>query len=115
MRSSIHTALALENLNEDDRQELISLLNSDRPAELRIQRARQLYHQAGVFEKANRLVDKHQAKAEEIADSVESDEFRRLLYYLIDTVLERSDDHQPTIEIAAPQPLTKALPILPKS
>ena len=114
-RPTILWALALENLNEDDKQELILLLNSDRPAELRIQRARQLYHQAGVFEKANRLVDKHQAKAEEIADSVESDEFRRLLYYLIDTVLERSDDHQPTIEIAAPQPLTKALPILPKS
>ncbi|MEE2640238.1 MAG: polyprenyl synthetase family protein [Planctomycetota bacterium] len=114
-RPTILWALALENLNEGDKQELISLLNSDRPAELRIQRARQLYHQAGVFEKANRLIDKHQAKAEEIADSVESDEFRRLLYYLIDTVLERSDDHQPTIEIAAPQPLTKALPILPKS
>lgn len=113
-RPTILWALALDGLSGEQRQELISLIESDRPAELRIQRARQLYHEAGAFEKANRLVDKHQAKAEEIADGIESEDFRRLLYYLIDTVLERTPDYQPTIEIAAPQRLTKALPILSK-
>ncbi|MEC9092220.1 MAG: polyprenyl synthetase family protein [Planctomycetota bacterium] len=111
-RPTILWALALEGLDDENKAELVSLLDSDLPDEVRIQRARHLYHEARVFEKANRLVDKHQAKAEEIADSIQPEEFRRLLYYLIDTVLERPDDHEPTIEIAAPQPLTKALPNL---
>lgn len=113
-RPTILWALALEGLNEEKRAELLSLVDSEKPADLRVQRARQLYIEAGVFEKANRLIDKHQAKAEEIADGIEAEEFRRLLYYLIDTVLERTADFQPTIEIAAPQPLTKALPIVSK-
>ena len=113
-RPTVLWALALEGLGDEKRDELLELMESEKPVELRIQRARQLYHEAGVFEKANRLVDKHQAKAEEIADGVESEEFRRLLYYLIDTVLERTESYEPTIEIAAPQPLTKALPILSK-
>lgn len=113
-RPTILWALALEGLNEEKRAELLSLVDSEKPADLRVQRARQLYIEAGVFEKANRLIDKHQAKAEEIADGIEAEEFRRLLYYLIDTVLERTADYQPTIEIAAPQPLTKALPIVSK-
>ncbi len=111
-RPTLLWALALESLSGEHRKELESLVDSDQPVEIRVQRARQLYHEAGVFEKAHRLVDKHQAKAEEIADSIEPDEFRRLLYYLIDTVLERPSEYKPTIEIAAPQPLTHALPII---
>jgi hypothetical protein len=42
-----------------------------------------------------RLVDKHQQRAEAIADEVQPEDFRRLLYYLIDTVLEHLD-LQPT-------------------
>ena len=50
---------------------------------------RQLYLKAGVFEKAGRLVDKHQQRAEAVADQIEPAELRRLFRYLIDTVLER--------------------------
>ena len=50
------------------------------------------WNQAKVFEKAHRLVDKHQQRAESIADEIESSELRRLFYYLIDTVLERPDE-----------------------
>ena len=64
----------------------------------RLQRARHLYFEASVFEKAYRLVDKHQQKAEEIADQVEPEELRRLLYYLVDTVLDRTEEIRPTIE-----------------
>lgn len=113
-RPTVLWALALQALSDEHCAELQQLVTSDEPTERRIQRARQLYLEAGVFEKANRLVDKHQAKAEEIADSIENDDFRRLLYYLIDTVLERPADYQPTIEISAPQPLTHSLPITVK-
>ena len=68
------------------------------PAKQRIQRARHLYFEAQVFEKAFRLVDKHEQKAEEIADDVEPQELRRLLYYLVDTVLDRTGEVTPTIE-----------------
>jgi len=54
----------------------------------RISRVRQLYEQAGVFEKAARLIDKHQERAEAIADKLQPEELRRLLYYLIDSVLD---------------------------
>ena len=41
----------------------------------------------------------HQQRAEAIADEIQPDELRRLLYYLIDTVLERSETHTPSIVI----------------
>ena len=56
---------------------------------VRLRRVRQLYNEVNVFEKAHRLVDKHQQRAEAIADEIEPEQLRRLLYYLIDTVLER--------------------------
>ena len=50
------------------------------------------HNEAGVFDKAHKLVDKHQQRCEQIADELEPEEFRRLLYYLIDTVLERPSE-----------------------
>ena len=35
------------------------------------------------------MVDKYQERAEAVADAVDCDELRRLLYYLVDTLLER--------------------------
>jgi hypothetical protein len=66
-------------------------------------RVRHLYTEAGVFEKAEKLVDKYQERAEAIADEVQPEELRRLLYYLIDTVLERpAAAEPPTVEIIGP-------------
>ena len=100
-RPTVLWALALEGLKDDLRDELIALMdtNSQKTPYERINRVRQLYFEAGVFETAYALVDKHQQKAEEIADDVKSDELRRLLYYLVDTVLDRTEDVKPTIEI----------------
>ena len=100
-RPTVLWALALEGLKDNLREELIALMdtNSQKTPHQRVNRVRQLYFEAGVFETAYALVDKHQQKAEEIADSVESDELRRLLYYLVDTVLDRTEDVKPTIEI----------------
>lgn len=92
-RPTLLWALALEGLDAADQQQLRALVHDQTDAAAsRIQRVRQLYHKAGVFEKAVRLVDKHQQRAEAIAARIEPAELRRLFHYLIDTVLERPDD-----------------------
>ncbi|MEX2186964.1 MAG: polyprenyl synthetase family protein [Pirellulales bacterium] len=94
-RPTVLWALALEALDEADRTELERLPTDDRPAAWRVDRVRQLYQQAGVFDKAARLVDKQRQRAEAVADEIEPDELRRLLYYLIDTVLEQTAPEEP--------------------
>jgi len=96
-RPTVLWALALKNLEGAEREELLSLAASPRTDEAKINRIRQLYHNAGVFEQASQLVDKYQDRAEEVADGIEPEELRRLLYYLIDTVLERPTEKFPQI------------------
>lgn len=98
-RPTVLWALALEGLKESYRDELFALIDDTEMHERKkIERAHQLYIEAGVFEKAYRLVDKHQTKAEEVADEVQPEELRRLLYYLVDSVLDRTEEVRPTIE-----------------
>lgn len=88
-RPTVLWALALEGLPPAAQEELLSLANNDhRRAGDRIARVRELYEQAGVFERAARLIDKHQERAEAIADKLQPEELRRLFYYLIDSVLD---------------------------
>jgi len=88
-RPTVLWALALEGLSSAGQQELLDLVSGDhRMAGEQISRVRQLYEQAGVFEKAARLIDKHQERAEAIADKLQPEELRRLFYYLIDSVLD---------------------------
>ncbi len=99
-RPTVLLALALEGLDGDDCAELLRLVDRECPTEGDIERVRMLYASAGVFEKADRLVDKYQDRAEEIADEIESEELRRLFYYLIDTVLDRVGTEQPDAGVA---------------
>lgn len=97
-RPTVLLALALQSLPEDKQEELLRLVSdADLPPAARVSRIRELYQEAGVFEQAHRLVDKHQDRAEQIADALQPEELRRLFYYLIDTVLERpAEDAAPT-------------------
>jgi geranylgeranyl pyrophosphate synthase len=105
-RPTVLLALALQSLPAEKQQELLGLLTDDgRSPQARVARVRQLYDEAGVFEHAHRLVDKHQDRAEQIADEIQPEELRRLFYYLIDTVLER-----PAEDSAAPS--SPLLPII---
>ena len=72
-RPTLLLALACDALDESDRSELEALFHGDGDSDqgLRIARVRHLYEKANVFEKANRLVDKHQDRAEAIADEIE--------------------------------------------
>lgn len=88
-RPTILWALALEGLPLAGQEELLALVASDSgSASSKITKVRQFYQQAGVFEKASRLIDKHQERAEAIADQLQPEELRRLMYYLIDSVLD---------------------------
>ncbi|HVA46297.1 MAG TPA: polyprenyl synthetase family protein [Pirellulales bacterium] len=96
-RPTVLWALALEGLDDAGRAELEALVGTQDAGQAAVQRVRQLYTSAGVFEKAERLVDKYQQRAEAIADEVGNDELRRLLYYLVDTVLERPSTAEPDV------------------
>lgn len=91
-RPTLLLALALEGLGESDREELLRVIADDceLPDAQRIATTRRLYDSAGVFELAQRLVDKHQSRAEAVAENIEPEPLRRLFYFLIDTVLQRS-------------------------
>lgn len=99
-RPTVLWALALQNFKDERRNELIQIANDpDLTAAAKIQRVRSLYLEGGVFDAAQQLVEKYRAKAEEIADEIEPEPFRRLLYYLVDSILETTEDHKPTIVI----------------
>jgi geranylgeranyl pyrophosphate synthase len=99
-RPTLLLALALEGSTH--REEILALLHRDVQAhglqpeglETKVARVRHLFEQARVFDKAEKLVDKYRARAEALADEVEPTELRELLYYLVDTVLDR----QPAVE-----------------
>ncbi len=109
-RPTVLLALALEGLDGANRDELLQLVGENRSTAATFDRVRELYETAGVFEKAHRLVDKYQQRAEEVADEIEPEDLRRLFYYLIDNVLDRADTEteQPTpavVDIAMPASL----------
>jgi geranylgeranyl pyrophosphate synthase len=91
-RPTLLLALALEGLSPADRAELVALLHSEGHAPTGsdlVEKVRVLFQRAGVFEKAGKLVEKFRARSEALADEVEVEELRRLLYYLVDSVLDR--------------------------
>ena len=102
-RPTVLWALALEGLPPARQQDLLSLVadGATLAACERLARVRSLYHEAKVFDKAGRLIEKHRERAEKIADELEPEDLRALLYYLIDSVLDHSTETPP------PRVLTK--------
>jgi geranylgeranyl diphosphate synthase, type II len=90
-RPTLLLALALEGSAAGQREELLALLQnpSDKDtAAATLERVRQFFTQAQVFDKAEKLVEKYRARAESIADDIQPTELRELLYYLVDSVLD---------------------------
>ncbi len=101
--------LALGGLDTADQAELLRLAEADcgLSDEARLAKVRRLYEKAKVFETALALVDKHQARAERVADELDVEELRRLFYFLVDTVLERPELPTPTVvKLGAIAPLS---------
>ncbi|HTU16622.1 MAG TPA: polyprenyl synthetase family protein, partial [Gemmataceae bacterium] len=101
-RPTLLLALALEGSTPAEREELLGLVQS-RPdkeaAAPTLERVRRLFTQAHVFGKAEKLVEKYRARAEAVADDIQPTEVRELLYYLVDSVLDRPC---PAMEPAVP-------------
>jgi geranylgeranyl diphosphate synthase, type II len=91
-RPTILLALALQSLNADDQKKLLYILDSgcEMSDSLRIANARELLEKGRVFEQAEKLIEKHRERAVDVAQSIEPEPLRRLMLYLIDTVLDQS-------------------------
>ena len=95
-RPTLLLALALEGLSPAERSDLLGLVAAarehtspdDTAAADTVDRVRALYRKAKVFSKAEAMVEKFRGRAEAVADGIEPVEFRELLYYLVDSVLE---------------------------
>lgn len=87
MRPTLLLALALESASPEQREELISLISGEAKNERSVQRVARIYESCQVFEKARKLVEKYRQRAEAIADEVEPEKLRELLYFLVDTAL----------------------------
>ncbi len=97
-RPTLLWALALDALDPAGHSELLQLVTDDLPPdEVRLSRVEQLFRRADVFNKALRMVDKHRERAEAIAEQIQPDELHRLLFYLIDSVLEMPSGSTSTV------------------
>jgi len=88
-RPTVLVALALETLPGEDRQRLLHLLSQPNATVDRLATVRRWLERTGVFDRAQQLVQKHRARAEAVADEIQPDTLRELLYYLVDNVLAR--------------------------
>jgi geranylgeranyl pyrophosphate synthase len=96
LRPTLLLALAFESADPEQRAELEALIDDRGPASLRAGRLRRVFEACGVFDKAQSLVEKSRARAEALADEVEPDSLRQLLYFLVDMVLA-PETQEPTI------------------
>jgi geranylgeranyl pyrophosphate synthase len=112
-RPTLLLALALEGSAPAERDELLGLIaqcqqtadslgKTGQSAEAIhaetgriVESVRDCFLRAGVFEKADKLIDKFRARSEAVADEVEPTELRELLYFLVDTVLDRQPPPEP--------------------
>ncbi len=98
-RPTLLLALALEGSTPAEREELLALLQrgNEKDAAATLDRVRQLFTKAQVFAKAEKLVEKYRARAEAIADEIQPTELRELLYYMVDSVLDRQPSPEPEV------------------
>lgn len=110
LRPTLLLALALEAADGQQRSELERIVTGHGEDSFRIGRLRRIYEDCGVFEKAQGLVDKSRARAEGLADDVEPEELRQLLYFLVDTVLaEESTEPRIPTDVLSPLPILGAM------
>ncbi len=102
-RPTILLALALQSLAAEDQQRLLDVLSNVHSTSnsQRVATARELMEKGRVFEQAEKLIEKHRERALEVVNAIEPESLRRLMLYLIDTVLDQSEIHA-TAHLHAP-------------
>jgi geranylgeranyl pyrophosphate synthase len=108
LRPTVMLALAIDAASAEQHAELQEIINLPETDDSRGERLRRLFEETGVFEKADALVEKSRTRAETLADNVDNDKLRQLLYFLVDTVLAPEDDQQQTPEAS---PTMVSLPV----
>jgi geranylgeranyl pyrophosphate synthase len=87
LRPTLLLAHALETAKGKTLAELRTLLADGTANAERALALRRIYDDCQVFAKAEKLVEKSRERCEQVADDVEPEELRRLLYYVVDNVL----------------------------
>jgi geranylgeranyl pyrophosphate synthase len=106
LRPTVLLALALQNADDDLKSEIEDAIIGDDAPLFRIGRLRRIFERCKVFEKAETLVDKSRDRAEALADEVEPVELRKLLYFLVDTILAPNEQPAPIDpDILVPLPM----------
>ncbi len=105
-RPTVLLALALAGLDDVDREALLAIVRGEAKVSDadRIAEATKLFQKADVFDKARKLVDEYQQLAAEVAAKIEVAPFRRLLQFLLETVLQRSANCQTQMAAQLPPP-----------
>ena len=115
LRPTVLLAMAIEAANLDQREELQAIIGGDPNDKHRVTSLRRIFEECGVFEKAEALVDKSRARAEQLADNVENEKLRQLLYFLVDTVLAPEDEEGPSSAPPPPPGMLMELPVMEMS
>ena len=109
-RPTVMLALAFQSADDEQRQRLLDVFSAtDVEDEIRMERLKGLLVDCGVFEQAELLVEKARVRAESLADDVEVEPLRRLLYFLVDTVL--ADEDEAGIPVPTPEDVLLSLPV----
>ncbi|MDQ3330365.1 MAG: polyprenyl synthetase family protein [Planctomycetota bacterium] len=106
LRPTVLLALALQEASDEQKATIRSALSGEEPTSVRLGRLRRVFNDLQVFEKADSLVEKSRARAEQLADAVEQEDLRRLLYFFIDTVLAEEDAPPPRSNVLVQLPVT---------
>jgi geranylgeranyl pyrophosphate synthase len=86
-RPTVLLAFALDAGDEAANRELLRVLGDDAPEETRFRRLRDIYLARGVFDTADRLVEKYRQRARAEADAIQPHALRELMHFVIETVL----------------------------
>lgn len=102
-RPTVLWALALASLSPNDQEQMLATIDDHNLLpEQRVARIRAFYEKARVFEQSQKLIEKHRARAEEVAENIAPESLQRLLFYLIDTVLHRDEPPSPSLVTLQP-------------
>jgi geranylgeranyl pyrophosphate synthase len=109
-RPTVMLALAFQAADDAQREQLRNAMaDEDLDDGARQTRLKQLMTDCGVFEQAEALVDKARVRAESLADEIDVEPLRRLLYFLVDTVLTPEDES--AAPVPTPEDVLLSLPV----
>lgn len=112
LRPTLLLALALDGANAAQRADLLAMLASEQANEHQVIRLRQIFDELQVFAKAEKLIEKSRERAEAVADEIEPEELRQLLYFLVDNVLAPDTTDSPPLPQVVPLQGVHSLPII---